>query len=416
MQAKVFAKGTNGLPVMTTEIADLSDRLPEIEITTAAFWGPLSATILWGGTVDEGYTAAEQWLGNPVEIYSPDGEWLWEGLIWTVTFGAGNRQRSRSLEGYANRVIVQWNQTEGPGEPAIAEDLAGQEIYGVIEYQHNGGTLNSQSAAALAVQVLSERNRPLYLPESGSGNTVELYCVGWFSTLGYQTYTNTTGGSVDVSAVISDMLTTKAPFLSIGDIQTSGVTVTRLFDQDETVRDLIKRVAALAPDFVFEVGQGRVATFHPSGRLDTTPTYTESADGTISDTAGARVPGYLVRPDTVLRQVDFAPISVLLPSAIDSLECVYVTETRYSTTGGLSYSTAVVGPQGTVAAGSATAMRFSQADLQELSTRFAPHLVGTTANLTSDDRLVIPVTRQYLVHGGLTIDGEVVIDGELVIL
>jgi hypothetical protein len=60
------------------------------------------------------------------------------------------------------------------------------------------------------------------------------------------------------------------------------------------------------------------------------------------------VPLFLVKPDTVLRQVDFAPTSVAPGVSIESIENIYISECTWSTPGELSYKTGVQGVLGEV--------------------------------------------------------------------
>jgi hypothetical protein len=57
-----------------------------------------------------------------------------------------------------------------------------------------------------------------------------------------------------------------------------------------------------------------------------------------------------VRPDSVLRQADFVPITSNLATAVDGIESVYVAETTYSTDNGgqLSYRASIAGIGGAV--------------------------------------------------------------------
>jgi hypothetical protein len=347
MQAIIRQRSANGAP--GAYLSDVAERLPDVSFSRRALWGPFSATLSWDGTREEGYRAAD-WLGSGVEVVSPDGDALWSGLIWSVGVGTGQRRRTRSLEGYANRVRVLWNNDGAQGSPIVADDTAGQASYGVYEYVHNAGRVDAFTASNLATQQLSLKSRLLYLPESsGSGITIE--CVGWYQTLGNLTYTSATTGTADVAVVIKDVLTASAPLITAdySQIQTTGATVSQTFDTYETPLEIIRRLVDSTTDYVFGIGPGRVPYLRPSNRLSATPHYRELATGVIEDVAGAIVAPYLVQADRVVRQVDLAPVSLPL-TAIDSIESVWLAEVSYSSTAGMRYRATIAGEGGQLSA------------------------------------------------------------------
>jgi hypothetical protein len=241
-QAKITDKLTNGLPG-TTELEDLGSRIADVEYTHAALWGPLSARITLDGTIEDAFRYADQYLGNPITIYDEGGVWQWEGLVWSVRFNAGLRQRTRSLDGYANLTRVHYRLTDfstspptdlGPAAPVTASDTTGQSVYGIIEFGRSEGGMLQTTAQALANQELNTRKRLLYSPESGrlgaeadtSQPTIEIQCMGWYQTLFYQAYTAATTSTADIAAVVKAILTAKGPFVSSNQdqIATTGVT------------------------------------------------------------------------------------------------------------------------------------------------------------------------------------------------
>lgn len=357
MQALVFAKGASGVP-STLFVADLSDKTAEISFVHSALWGPLTARILWGGTIGEGYMAASQWLGNAIEIWSPDAAWLWEGLIWSITFGAGRRTRTRSLEGYANRIRVLWTDvTTGlAGTPKVVNDTDEQAIYGIIEYIHSAGSVFSATADNIATRLLEERTRLLYTPEGGSlGDTgaIELSCFGWYRTLGYQSYTAATGGTADVSTVIQNILTASCPFISTsyGAMETTGDTTGRTYSDYDSALTLIKRLIGQAPGYTFGLSRGRIPYITALSRTSSTVNYLEEADGLITAASGGIVPPWNIRPNSILRQVDFVSGSSGSAEAIAAIESVFLVETEYSSrTNTVSYRAALAGVGGTVEA------------------------------------------------------------------
>jgi hypothetical protein len=350
MQPVILQRLDNGVPG-TARIADLSDRAAAIRLGHRAMWGPYSARVPWGGTIEEGFAAAA-WLGCPVEFWSMDGEWLWEGLVWSVSFGAGTRTRTRSLDGYANRVTVLWQNadTGEQGTPVVVDDDAAQVTYGIYEYVHNAGRIVAATATALATQHLSLRSRLLYVPDGRGSETpqIEIECAGWYRTLGNQTYISATTGTADIGVVIGNILDT-CPLISTdrSQIEVTGADTLQTFDAYETPLEIIRRLVEEAGDYVFGLGPGRVPYLRPSNRLGTSPHYIEDQSSVIRDPGGAEVAPWQVRADRVLRQIHFVPAYVPT-AAIDSIESVYLAEVEYSVQSGLDYSASVTGPDGSL--------------------------------------------------------------------
>lgn len=346
MHVLVYGKDKDGMPT-TERLADLTDRVSDLSMTTAAMWGPLEARLSIGVSREEGFDIAENWLGCPVEVWAPDGEWCWEGLIWTVRFGSGRRSRTRSLEGYKSQVRVLYQDAGVSSSITATLAVDGQPRYGTIEYVHAGGSISATTAAYLSTAQLALRSRLLYLPErSGGGDLVEIECVGWYRTLGYLPYTSATLGELATESVISDILTANAPFIldDYTNFAATGTVASRTYDANETPMQIIRRLIESTDGFVFGIGQGRVPYIQATTRLSSQPDYLEQPDGTITDVAGNRVPPWLLQPNRILRQVDFVP-PTLPVAAIDSIESIWLSEVRAGMTD-VDYSASVAGVNG----------------------------------------------------------------------
>ena len=380
MQVRVLDKEGNhptGLPTTNLK-ADLSGRISDLSMTHAAMWGPLEARIALAGTFDEGYAIADRWLGCPVEIWSDNGEWLWEGFIWSVRFGTGRRRRTRSLEGYAEwgRIFYNYVPLAGlpPDEPPRTL-VVGPDAYDG-RYPSFAYTLSglwpTEYATRKAESLLASRRRLLWLPESSGGAPdsggeplIEIECLGWYRTLWYSQYYYSATNPYElewvldiIRTILHDTHLGSAPYLIddqshiIGDNLDA---IVHIFDKFEPPGEIIKRLTRQAAgpltgtkEFVFGVGQGRIPYLHESKRYSSAVDYLEQLDGTITDTSGAPIPLYLVRPDSVLRQVDFVPSSVAPGVSIESIENIYMSETTWSSPGELSYKSGVQGVLGEV--------------------------------------------------------------------
>lgn len=363
MHILVFDKTTNGLP--TTTLVDERSTLNDLSFTHAALWGPLTASFSFTGTLDDGFTYADRYLGNPVEIWSPNGEWCWEGYIWAVRFGAGRRRRIRSLEGYANLVYVHYqqhdfaNDTDEGTAYTFAADGAQEAIYGTIAHSESGGRLSNTDATDLAARTLAERTRLLWLPESGTlggtgssdTTTIMVECAGWYRTFYYLPF-SADDTEVDTSALVIDMCAAN-PFISTDTsrVETTAYYTSVTYDLAEAFvpfAERIKELFARASNWTFRLDRGRVPVVTTHKRLSTTVDYEESLDGRITTAGGGELATWSIRPDSVLRQVDFVPSSASLTAAIDSIENVYVAETTWRMPGEVSYRAAIAGPDGEV--------------------------------------------------------------------
>lgn len=374
MQPIVLGKDSQGLP-LTNVVADLSDRMARVDFTHAALWGPLDARIEWGGTLDEGFDFADRYLGNPIEIWSPDGDWCWEGLIWTVSFGAGQRRRTRSLEGYAEWGKVFYTKLSPYSGAPITDYpafvLAGTRSDVRPGFLLNLGELTEESATAKAQIELSQRSRLLWLPEpsgllppsEGSAPTIMLECLGWYRTFWYTQHPRYTNEFWSIGTIIRQILDESCPYVStdLSQVETGNFAAMRnYFDKQETPGEIIKRLVPLAgggeeiigaTDYVFGLDRGRVPYLRHSKRFSTTVDYVERIDGAITTVGGAEVAPWMIRPDTILKQQDFVPSSASLETAIDGVESIYLSQVSYSSAdNSVSYQGAVAGVLGQVGA------------------------------------------------------------------
>jgi hypothetical protein len=364
VQATILNKVANGLPG-TLVVDDLSDRMTYLEYTHAALWGPLTATIRFSGDIMDGFTYADQYLGNPVAIYSPDGRLQWEGTIWKVTFGTGRRKRVRSMDGYANFVWTEYTTVDangvdqGPGGLSFLSDADQIAIYGQIDAVVSGGSLQAINADPFTLAQLNSKKRLLWNPDTGNATLglattqqpqIELVCYGYYHTLWnrqYELFTFPGTGALDTSVMITTALNTTAPFISTdySQIQTTGVTIPQYQPtQRQNLGEWIKQWLAMSDGWIFGVDFGRIPYLRPSNRFNTTIDYVERVDGLIETPQGQEIRLWDVRPDTIMRQQDFVPQSVNLASAIDSLENIYLAQTTFQTPYQLIYQASVAGP------------------------------------------------------------------------
>lgn len=369
MQVQISTRGVAG--VVTADIvAELEALLtPDgVRYTRAALWGDLDATIKFTGTLDQAYTAAQDWLGSRLQIFNTEGTQVWNGLVWGVSWGTGGRKRTRSLDGYANRARLVYDDINAAVNPPTvntagavltANDTDGQATYGIIEYTHKPGQLVTAQATAMNARDLADKKRLLYTPEGGTlggqsttdTGVITLQGMGWWRTMMYQSYTATTTGTADVAVIVKAILTASCPMLATNQSQvlTTGVTAQQQYSAYDSAGTIIKQLVSSVSGWTFGLALGRIPYLRQTNKLNTTPDYIELANGMVLDDGGGTVDLATIQPDTLLQQVDYLPSS--LPSnAVDTLNVVYLNEVTYQSPGTLSYKASVPGINGAVSA------------------------------------------------------------------
>lgn len=372
MQVQIAARGAQGVPTATL-LADLEATLTTdgIRYTKAALWGDLDCTIKLTGTLDEAYTAAQDWLGGRLQIFANDGTQVWNGIVWGVSWGSGGRKRTRSLDGYANRARLVYDEINaGTTPPTVTtaakvisvDDTDGQAAYGIIEYTAKPGQLVAAQATARNSRDLADRKRLLYTPDGGTlggqsttdTGIITLTGMGYWRTMMYQAYTAATTGTADVATVIKAILTASCPMLATNQSQvlTTGVTAAQQYSAYDSAGTIIKQLVSSVIDgngvpWTFGLALGRIPYLRPSNKLNTTPDYIELANGMLQDAGGGTVDLATMQPDTLLEQVDYLPSNTPV-AAVDTLNIIYLSEITYQSPGTLSYKASIPGLNGAI--------------------------------------------------------------------
>jgi hypothetical protein len=369
MQVQIAARGALGVPTSTL-LADLEATLTTdgIRFTKAALWGDLDCTIKLTGTLDEAYTAAQDWIGGRLQVFANEGTQVWNGIVWGISWGSGGRKRTRSLDGYANRARLVYDEINaGTNPPTVttaakvitANDTDGQSLYGIVEYTGKPGELVAAQATARNARDLADRKRLLYTPEGGTlggqsstdAGIITLQGMGYWRTMMYQAYTATTTGTADVAVIVKAILTASCPMLATNQSQvlTTGVTAQQQYSAYDSAGIIIKQLVASVDGWTFGLALGRIPYLRASNKLNTTPDYIELANGLVQDAGGGTVDLEMVQPDTLLQQVDYLP-STVPSTAVDTLNVVYLSEVTYQSPGTLSYKASIPGTLGTISA------------------------------------------------------------------
>lgn len=349
MQARIYEKGTNGLP-LTTIARDLTGMIVDGEWSEGAWLGYLAARLSLSLSFPESSLAAKQWLGCLLEILNDQGDIVWQGLIRTITFGQGMRVRKRSLNGYANAIRCSYNRVSyavtPPHDYGLAEvvvaDPVGLALYGRIEAGLSIGQADSTTATLRATRFLNEKTKILYEPvQSGLQATafLQLEASGLWDTLNYQAYTDSTAGTQECAVQVQAVLSSVAPFLSTdySGLQTTGAVLARFTDQKRTALAYILYLLESANGYLFRIGKNGKAEIQPDGK-SAGPVYFEDSTGIIRNSVGETMTPFDLRPGAILRQTDFPLTSSSATSAaLDEIADLYLSSISWKWNGTATY-------------------------------------------------------------------------------
>ena len=138
-----------------------------------------------------------------VEIVDGRGMSVWSGFVWEVQLSGEGMQVGTALDGVTNRVQVEYTAVGGQPSDTVATetDWANDDDsvseYGMIEEKVR--MQQSSSAAAIDRRDLELNNRALPFGDvkvSGGGQPgAVLRCVGWYKSLAFRYWENTSGAS-----------------------------------------------------------------------------------------------------------------------------------------------------------------------------------------------------------------------------
>jgi len=172
--------------------------------------GPLKAILI-------APAGADRWeflklLRCPVEIYGENkAQPLWWGFVNRVTVPQGAQRFGRGLDGMYNSVQVRYA-TDGITETGT--DIVSIAEYGTKELLIRSFDLTGLEAAQLRGTELEDKKNPKTEIEFSSGDDViEIECAGWYETLKWKHYTNTTEGNISNTTQISTIVSSVGQFL-----------------------------------------------------------------------------------------------------------------------------------------------------------------------------------------------------------
>lgn len=215
-------------------------------------------TVLVGGyrsasfAFNANLVTAEEWIftgiGRHIEIYSRQGNKVWEGIVNEISFNVGPRAiKIGPFMKMSNRINVGYQHPNYgiPGdsnagtydETGWADNLSSQRRYGIVEELVSGGTGENPEMVTLRDARLEQQAEPIVSETLSSGQqgqeiAMTISCVGYSRLLEKQIYNlawQSGWTTVDLSAKIIAMLDENKFFVNQRainrSIQTTGIDV-----------------------------------------------------------------------------------------------------------------------------------------------------------------------------------------------
>lgn len=197
-------------------------------------------------------------LGREIKILDNEGDVVWEGYIHELEYDADRTVYKVDLGEMANAVWVRYRVrgASTTSRSAVATSDNSIAKFGRKEFVLSGGELESTDIAdAVAQQYLDLHEWPRPSPTRLNPETelseypaVNVQCRGWFDTLNWCVYNQTTdtdsrGSSGQVAIIAAD--TDVAQFVFATELVTNATSVSKEYDADRRGGDIIRDLARL---------------------------------------------------------------------------------------------------------------------------------------------------------------------------
>jgi len=229
-----------------------------LQFTQRAEGGFYRASFSVRGSYDFLSNFMEGALGREIKILDNEGKPVWEGYIHQLEYDAGRTVYRVDLGEMANAVWVRYRVrgASTTSRSIVQTNADSISKYGRKEFVLSAGELETTSAADnVAQQYLDLHEWPRPSPsrldpdkELSEHPTVSVECRGWFDSLGWCTYNQTTStDSQGASSQIADILadTNVAQFVLSTQIETNATSVSKEYDADRRGGDIVKDIARL---------------------------------------------------------------------------------------------------------------------------------------------------------------------------
>jgi hypothetical protein len=300
----------------------------------AAMGGPYQAVIeatggemqLWG-LIDR--------IRAPVLIHSDKGDLVWWGYLSDVqatvkpAAGPGKVRVGVSVENMFNRIFVAYmliDPTAGDERESTtwADSLESQAEYGIKELLWTKSAATQEHAEAARDRKLADMEYPipaLTLAADGESSAT-LTCRGWWSTLGWRYYGNSTETTLDTAEQVEYICTQKGQFFSGVDRDiSSGLDLIEYRDGDATAlyealallelgtTNYRRMLVHVGPTRRLRIYEEPERTFGPELYMDNT--------GRLFNRYGSQLRKELCPAGVWLMMKDIIPSSVVSRSSID---------------------------------------------------------------------------------------------------
>lgn len=154
--------------------------------------GPTLASINVGGASQEVWEL-RRWLGYDIRIMDDVGHLVWWGMVTEAHIAHGQLLIQYSLENMYNRVAVAYTDNGDRGTTDYAANARSVARYGEKEMLYSQSEILPDEAEQLRDNLLSQYAKPIPAARAGGRGGSLLQCRGYYSTLGWTKYANSTG-------------------------------------------------------------------------------------------------------------------------------------------------------------------------------------------------------------------------------
>lgn len=157
-------------------------------------------------------------LFRRIAWYNPEAVQIWEGYVHRMRYAFGDTQKTKTVDGYYNRVYLRYAPLDTSVSPPVAgapvnivvNNVDEQLKYGVKAASISGGERADQTAYDWSATVLKERSE---IPEGESVNTmaadqamIEIEARGYYQAMKWLPYINSKTGTLQAQQVIQEII------------------------------------------------------------------------------------------------------------------------------------------------------------------------------------------------------------------
>jgi hypothetical protein len=198
----------------------------------------------------------ENALGREIKVFDNEGSVVWEGYIHQLEYNADRVVYKVDLGDMANAVWVRYRVRGASTTSRSAVQTNANSIakYGRKEFVLSGGEIESTDIAdSIAQEYLDWHGWPSPTPARIDQNKelaeyprIRIMCRGWFETLNWCTYNQTSstdnqGASTQINDIITD--TDVGQFVLATEVDANSTLISKEYDADRRGGDIMKDIA-----------------------------------------------------------------------------------------------------------------------------------------------------------------------------